>query len=88
MTLYPLAPDRTEWDHMMFIPADRAGETEYWSRSWSLIEEGVFQREDLWVCVPANGIHCLGKAGRCAGRVHSFDLVACRRRAANPMGFA
>lgn len=53
MTVAPLAPDLTDWDHMMLIPADRAGEAEHWARSWSLIEEGVFQREDLWVCEQA-----------------------------------
>lgn len=53
MTMYPVAPDRTEWDHMMLVPADRAAETEHWSRSWALIEEGVFQREDLWICEQA-----------------------------------
>ena len=53
MTVAPLAPDLTEWDHMMLIPAERAGEAEHWTRSWALIEEGVFQREDLWVCEQA-----------------------------------
>jgi phenylpropionate dioxygenase-like ring-hydroxylating dioxygenase large terminal subunit len=50
ITLEPLAPDTTAWEHVMLVPADRAGETEHWQRSWSLIEEHVFQREDLWVC--------------------------------------
>ena len=53
ITVAPLAPDLTEWDHLMLIPAERAGETEHWARSWALIEEGVFQREDLWVCEQA-----------------------------------
>ncbi len=53
MTAYPLAADRIEWDHMMFVPADRAHETTHWTRSWSLIEEGVFQHEDLWICEQA-----------------------------------
>jgi phenylpropionate dioxygenase-like ring-hydroxylating dioxygenase large terminal subunit len=53
MTAYPLAVDRIEWDHMMFVPANRITEAEHWSRSWSLIEEGVFQREDLWICEQA-----------------------------------
>jgi Rieske 2Fe-2S family protein len=46
----PLAPDRTDYRHWMLVPADRAGETQHWERSWQLIEETVFQREDLWVC--------------------------------------
>ncbi len=53
MTVHPLAPNVTAWDHMMIVPAARAGETEHWNRSWQLIEEGVFQREDLWVCEQA-----------------------------------
>ena len=50
ITVYPLAPDVTDWDHLMFVPHDRAGETDHWQKSWQLIEEIVFQREDLWVC--------------------------------------
>jgi len=53
MTVAPRGPDLSDWDHMMLIPAERAGEVEHWTRSWALIEEGVFQREDLWVCEQA-----------------------------------
>ncbi len=53
ITVHPLAADVTDWEHLMLIPAARAGETEHWTRSWSLIEEGVFQGEDLWVCEQA-----------------------------------
>jgi phenylpropionate dioxygenase-like ring-hydroxylating dioxygenase large terminal subunit len=50
ITVYPLAPDVTDWDHLMLVPKQRAGEVEHWAKSWQLIEETVFQREDLWVC--------------------------------------
>ncbi len=50
IALAPLAPELTEWTHTMVIPAERAAETAHWTRSWELIEETVFQREDLWVC--------------------------------------
>lgn len=50
ITVAPLAPDRTDVHHMMLVPAARAGDAEHWDRSWQLIEETVFQREDLWVC--------------------------------------
>lgn len=50
ITVEPLAADVTDWDHVMMVPAERAGETEHWDKSWGLIEEDVFQREDLWVC--------------------------------------
>jgi phenylpropionate dioxygenase-like ring-hydroxylating dioxygenase large terminal subunit len=50
VTMHPVTPDTADYDHLMFVPADRAHEAEHWNRSWALIEEGVFQREDLWVC--------------------------------------
>jgi glycine betaine catabolism A len=53
MVVEPVAPDLTDWDHLMLVPADRAHEAEHWDRSWQLIEEGVFQGEDLWVCEQA-----------------------------------
>ena len=50
LALSPIAPELTEWTHTMVIPAERVGEVDHWNRSWQLIEEMVFQREDLWVC--------------------------------------
>ncbi len=50
LSLSPRAPEQTEWRHLMLVPAARAAEAEHWDRSWTLIEDGVFQREDLWVC--------------------------------------
>lgn len=50
LTLTPRAPDLTDWRHTMLVPAARAADTEHWTRSWTLIEDAVFQREDLWVC--------------------------------------
>ena len=51
--VHPLAPDSTEWEHTMLVPAERAAETDHWAKSWALIEDGVFQSEDLWVCEQA-----------------------------------
>ena len=53
MTMHPLASNLTAWEHMMLVPAARAVEAAHWDKSWQLIEEGVFQREDLWVCEQA-----------------------------------
>jgi hypothetical protein len=50
ITLAPTAAALTDVDHLMLIPADRAGDADRWDRSWALIEDGVFQREDLWAC--------------------------------------
>jgi phenylpropionate dioxygenase-like ring-hydroxylating dioxygenase large terminal subunit len=50
VTVLPVAADRMDYHHVMLVPAARAGETEHWAKSWALIEETVFQREDLWAC--------------------------------------
>jgi phenylpropionate dioxygenase-like ring-hydroxylating dioxygenase large terminal subunit len=47
---HALAPDATDFEHQMLVPADRVAEAEHWDKSWELIEAGVFQREDLWAC--------------------------------------
>jgi phenylpropionate dioxygenase-like ring-hydroxylating dioxygenase large terminal subunit len=45
----PVAPDRCRLHHAMLVPvAPRsAAEAEHWARSFELIDEGVFVREDL-----------------------------------------
>lgn len=50
IVLHPLSAERTDYEHVMLVPADRRGDTAHWDRSWALIEDTVFQREDLWVC--------------------------------------
>ncbi len=50
IALHPLSADRTDYEHVMLVPAERRGDTARWDRSWALIEDTVFQREDLWVC--------------------------------------
>ena len=49
VTLYPVAADRLRWTHRMLIPADRAAPdwTPHWEKTFRLIEEGVFQKEDI-----------------------------------------
>ena len=50
VTVHPLAADQTHYEHLMLVPSERAGETEHWDKSWALIEDAVFQREDLRAC--------------------------------------
>lgn len=53
VTVHPRGAGACTWEHAMLVPAARADEREHWERSWALIEDGVFQREDLWVCEQA-----------------------------------
>jgi phenylpropionate dioxygenase-like ring-hydroxylating dioxygenase large terminal subunit len=50
INLTPTAVDHTIVEHVMLVPATRLGEVEHWDKSWTLIDGGVLQREDLWVC--------------------------------------
>ena len=49
VTLYPVGPERLSWTHRMLIPADRATPdwTPHWDKTFRLIEQGVFQKEDI-----------------------------------------
>lgn len=52
ITLWPEAPDRTRFCHTMLIPAELQTPDweDHWDKSLKLIEGGVFQAEDLFVC--------------------------------------
>lgn len=45
----PLSEDRTRFTHAMLVPATArtAAQDEHWAKSFALIDEGVFQAEDL-----------------------------------------
>jgi Rieske 2Fe-2S family protein len=49
VTLYPVAAGTLRWTHRMLIPADRATPdwAAHWEKTFRLIEEGVFQKEDI-----------------------------------------
>ncbi|MGZ8259584.1 MAG: aromatic ring-hydroxylating oxygenase subunit alpha [Caldimonas sp.] len=49
VTVYPVAAETLSWTHRMLIPADRATPdwTPHWEKTFRLIEEGVFQKEDI-----------------------------------------
>jgi phenylpropionate dioxygenase-like ring-hydroxylating dioxygenase large terminal subunit len=50
LLLHPLSAERTEFAHVMLVPEERVGDAVHWDKSWALIDETVFAREDLWVC--------------------------------------
>jgi len=50
LTAHAVGPEHTDFEHLMLVPAERAGEREHWTKSWQLIEGMVFQAEDQWVC--------------------------------------
>ena len=51
ITVLPLAPGRLHWTHRMMIPEAAQNDTQrkHWDRTLQLIEETVFQKEDLHV---------------------------------------
>ncbi len=55
VAVFPVGVDRLRWVHSMLVPASQAGpeHAAHWDRTLALIEETVFQREDL---VAAEGI--------------------------------
>lgn len=52
ITLWPLAADRVSWSHALLVPAAQLTEAlrPHWEKSFGLIEQGVFQQEDLYAC--------------------------------------
>jgi phenylpropionate dioxygenase-like ring-hydroxylating dioxygenase large terminal subunit len=52
ITLWPLAADRVTWSHTLLVPAGQMDESwrAHWEKSFGLIEQGVFQKEDLYAC--------------------------------------
>lgn len=49
ITLYPTGPETLRWMHRMLVPADKATAdwTPHWEKTFRLIEQGVFQKEDI-----------------------------------------
>ena len=49
VTLYPVSAGRLRWTHRMLVPADRSTPdwAPHWEKTFRLIEEGVFQKEDI-----------------------------------------
>jgi phenylpropionate dioxygenase-like ring-hydroxylating dioxygenase large terminal subunit len=53
ITLYPVGPERLRWSHRMLVPRDKTTPdwTPHWEKTYELIEQGVFQKEDLHCAV-------------------------------------
>jgi phenylpropionate dioxygenase-like ring-hydroxylating dioxygenase large terminal subunit len=51
-TAYPTALDQIYWEHDLIIPEEPKTEKAraHWELNYELIQKGVFQGEDLWVC--------------------------------------
>ena len=49
ITLYPVGPETLRWTHRMLIPKEKstADWTPHWEKTFRLIEQGVFQKEDI-----------------------------------------
>ncbi len=51
-TVYPLSIDQIYWEHDLIIPEGPLTEKAraHWELNYELIQNGVFDKEDLWVC--------------------------------------
>jgi len=72
ITLYPTGPETLRWTHRMLIPQDKATPdwTPHWEKTFRLIEQGVFQKEDIHCAVDIQkGLKTGANAYVTAGRV-------------------
>ncbi|TMH14335.1 MAG: hypothetical protein E6H65_00395 [Betaproteobacteria bacterium] len=51
--MFSPAPEEVRWVHTMLIPPDRSGDdwTPHWDKTFRLIEQTVFEREDIATAV-------------------------------------
>ena len=51
-TVYPVSIDEIYWEHDLIIPEvpDNEKARAHWELNYELIQNGVFDKEDLWVC--------------------------------------
>lgn len=60
LTLMPVSAEETRFSHLMLTPKPPSSDAErdHFARSFTLIDEGVFQSEDIFVCEGAQkGLH-------------------------------
>lgn len=75
--MFSPAPDKVRWVHTMLIPPDRIGDdwTAHWEKTFRLIEETVFQREDIATAVAIQrGLASGANVGMHAGRLETEVL--------------
>ena len=77
--MFSPAPDSVRWLHTMLIPPDRTGSewTPHWEKTFRLIEETVFQKEDIATAVAiqrgmASGANTVLQLGRLEHEVLRF----------------
>ena len=91
ITLYPVAPGTLRWTHRMLIPKDRSTPDwqPHWEKTFRLIEQGVFQKEDIHCAVQiqkgfASGANSYVTAGRIEQALAWFhDSVAERTQSSS-----
>jgi phenylpropionate dioxygenase-like ring-hydroxylating dioxygenase large terminal subunit len=95
ITLYPVGPETLSWTHRMLIPAERATPdwTPHWEKTFRLIEEGVFQKEDIACAIGiqrgmksgANRFLSAGRAEQGVGWFHEDVARALAGAAPSPL---
>ena len=57
ITLFPVAAGRLRWTHRMLVPRTKTGAdwAPHWEKTFRLIEQGVFQKEDIHCAVQIQG---------------------------------
>ncbi|MBC5764277.1 aromatic ring-hydroxylating oxygenase subunit alpha [Ramlibacter albus] len=86
ITLYPTGPETLRWTHRMLVPKDKSTPdwTPHWEKTFSLIEQGVFQKEDIHCAVNIQkGLRTGANAHLTVGRMEQavawfHDAVASR----------
>jgi phenylpropionate dioxygenase-like ring-hydroxylating dioxygenase large terminal subunit len=86
ITLYPAGPETFRWTHRMLIPRDRCTPdwTPHWEKTFGLIEQGVFEKEDVHCAVEiqkglASGANRFVTAGRMEQALGWFHDEVMRR---------
>ena len=88
ITLYPASAGSLAWSHRMLIPRDRATPdwTPHWEKTFRLIEQGVFQKEDIACAIGiqrglASGANRFVTAGRAEQALGWYHGEVARRLA-------